>query len=155
MIFLLEIRISTRHLTELCWCTPENRAGCSRGGRGEGWGACSALVCHSAASLHSTTLKTSKNFLQRLTLPHSSIFLSDFVLFNTAKWSSRMQCSSYPNSHWGKWYRHWKAFWQLPAPLTGFHSTRKSCHLFLGWTTDHNREMWWHNSHCYPALPQN
>lgn len=36
-------------------------------------------------SLHSTMLKTSEDFLQRLTLPHNSIFVCDFVLFNAAK----------------------------------------------------------------------
>lgn len=80
-----------------------------------------------------TAMKTFKNFLQRLTLLHSSISVSDSVSFNAAKRSSRVQCSSCPRSHQGN--RRRRAFWQLPAPLTGFHFTRKNCHLFSGWTT--------------------
>lgn len=105
------------------------------GQEGKYWGACSAPVCYTAASLHPTTLKTSEDFLQRLTHHHNSIFALDFVLLNAAKWSSCIQCSSCPNSQWEKRYKHWKTFWQLPAPLTGLHSTRKNHQLFPGCIT--------------------
>lgn len=117
-------------------------------------GALPATQLHHCTKWH---LKTFKNFLQRLTLLHSSLFVSNSVSFNAAKRSSCVQCSSCPCSHQGKRHRCWRAFWQLSAPLTGFHFTRKNCHLFSGWTiTQEHTEITWHcNSHCYPAPSQN
>lgn len=80
----------------------------------------------SCIALPKSALKTFKNFLQRLTVLHSSIFANYSVSFNAAKQSSHMQHSSCPRSHWGKWYRCWRAFWQLPALQQDFTSLERT-----------------------------
>lgn len=98
----------------------------------EGWGACSVPVCYPAASSHPTILKTFCRDWHFLRTAFLYMLLCCSMLPSEAVACSVKSC---PNSHWGKWYGHWRAFWQLPASLTGFHSTRRSWHLFLGWTT--------------------
>lgn len=134
-LFLLEIHISTWDLTEPCWWTSENRAGCSSRARGE---VLRSLQCSCLLRSCITAPNYPENLWRLFAETDTSSqqhFCTWFCVAQRCQVKQLHTVFNCPNSQWEKWYKHWKTFWQLPAPLTGLHSTRKNRQLFPGCIT--------------------